>query len=346
MELTDWRRMIRYVIDEKGQCTTQSQRSAAYFPLIDHLQVMFQHFEEYMCAWFTDPRARPGRAPSAELTDIWDSRAWDEFLETHGNSRYSVALSICIDGVQKSTQTQKTITPIMIKIESLPASVRYKGSFQHCAGIIPPGYSNLDLYLSPLVQELMVYMQTGARVILANNTIVYAKVKMLMAGGDLRALPALIGIWRDPSPRGCPVCQIRGQTLGFTTRYKESKERAAEKDGALSCADDNHGDSFDEVDANGLDFVRPVDGQEFKRCPLIGALMNPISQSAYCFAHGLKNFCVLMFETMSDSGRGKFTAARRQAQRRRFPQLAADMKRSISIHMNMNKHTQCLNLFY
>lgn len=315
----------RYEVTSEGLRTSRAKKCAAYFPLADHLRMLFDEYEHEMCKWYDDPSARLDHVLPDVMTDGWHSESWSNFLRTHGDSRWNVAISMALDGVQKSNLTQKNITPIMVKIDSLPPSLRYKLDFLHCVGIIPSGYANLDLYLSVPLQEIAVLCHRGLDVNLKDGTVQRVRVKLMKVEGDLRALPGIIGIWRDPSPTGCPDCTLLGERLGRTTRFKERASRALPKRAILSRASDDNGVGPDSIDDNDVPMVLPADGDQFKRCPILGAVLDDvITQSVYCYAHGVKNFNVTIFKILADVDEFRFSQRERQDQKIRFSDLATN----------------------
>lgn len=196
----------RFKLDAGGARTSLAHKRLGYFPLVDHLQRMFKEHYDDMIAWFHgDRKVEDGKKHFSDF----GGTMWSSFLDTMGHDPHNVAVSICLDGVQKSSRTQQSVTPVVVKIESASARIRFKEHAMHMLTLIPPCYSALDTYLRPAVHELASLREHGATIVLADGRTVVSRVLVVQLCGDYRALPGLIGTFRDPSRHACVYCKVR-----------------------------------------------------------------------------------------------------------------------------------------
>lgn len=220
-----------------------------------------------------------------------------------GDNKHNVAIEICHDGVQKSSKTAISVTPVVVKLTSMAAGVRFKNDSMHMVALLPPQYSNLDVYLTPVVQELVFLRKEGAFFVTPTGQRVLSKVFVHIVEGDLRALPGFVGLKQDPAPVGCPGCMIVGRRENQTTRYRNGMRPSRPKENKSVSAADDTGLGFDGKDHKHNAFVRPFDEDTANRCPLIGAAVpNVINKVAMCYAHAAKNFV----ETIFKAAAGRF----------------------------------------
>lgn len=240
---------------------------------------------------------------TTSLRDVQDGTDWKKFVDEMGGDKHNVAIEICHDGVQKSSKTATSVTPVVIKLTSMTSSSRFKNDSMHMAALIPPHYSNLDIYLTPVVQELVYLRKEGVNISTPSGECHTSRVLVHIVEGDLRALPGFVGMKQDPAEIGCPGCTIRGIRENKTTRYRNGAGPCPPRDtGSVTAANDaDYG--FDGKDRNGNAIIKPYDERGCNRCPLLGAAVpDIIGKVAMCFAHAAKNFV----ETIFKAAAGRF----------------------------------------
>lgn len=225
--------------------------------------------------------------PPSVLRDIRSGTMYRErFLARYSESKYNICVSISADGVQKSALTDKTVFPVMMRVESTAINVKVDDNLQHLSVLCPGNYTNLNNFLGFLSAELRVLGERGIQVDIAGIGVRTVRVSTILLGGDLRALSSLAGKWRDPAiHHACPNCDIIGVRHGpKRTVYQESKRQAA---------------SYSDGDAL---------GPKFKQIPVLGYGIHHIEETlAICFAHNVKNGVQRIFGMHGDVGSPKFT---------------------------------------
>lgn len=185
------------------------------------------------------------------------------------------------DGILKGSCTVKSVFPIAVKIESAPPQYRvplmsllFKGS-----------YANIDIYLLHLVRELIIASREGL-MIMINGRLTRVRICVIGVGGDLRALPGMIGKYQDPAHLyACLYCVREGVALGRgRTIYYDTLGPAPAY--TSSCPEN----------------------EPFKRTPILGAAIpDLVSKLMSCSAHTLKNFCIRLMQMHSNVGKAKWT---------------------------------------
>ena len=149
-------------------------------------------------------------------------------------------------------------------------------------------YSNQDVYLHKLVQELIDF-KAGVEIMI-NGVPTRVRVCLLTAEGDLRALPDLLGKFRDPAKLfACLDCKIPATRLGA--------HRAAYLQELHPCP------PYDE---------KSPTSTEYKRTAVLGcATPDSLHElGAYCNGHGIKNSMGHIFRIHCDVGISKFSKLR------------------------------------
>lgn len=132
-----------------------------YYSIINTLQrlVSRPNFLEQCEEW----RQLCTGVPHGYLTDVFDSRLWQEwtwhdkfsFLDTPGNFHFMLN----IDWFQPFQHTQYSVGVIYLVIQNLPRAVRFKPENVIIVSTIPgpkePDYNHLNPYLKPIVDDLL-----------------------------------------------------------------------------------------------------------------------------------------------------------------------------------------------
>ena len=87
--------------------------------------------------------------------------------------------------------------PVMLRIESLDPGIRNKTEHMHLLMLLPHGTTNYDVYLAPAVKELRLAATEGIKLVGASVGF-RSRCFLMCVSGDLRAIPGLIGRFRDP----------------------------------------------------------------------------------------------------------------------------------------------------
>ena len=104
---------------------------------------------------------RKRELPSTVLADVYDGRIWKEFLNFRGrpflSEPYCRAFSLNVDWFQPFKHVTDSVGGIYITILNLPRYLRYRPENIILCGVIPgpKELKNLDMYLQPIVQELL-----------------------------------------------------------------------------------------------------------------------------------------------------------------------------------------------
>lgn len=283
-----------------GSATATSRPMRYYyvFSIRDFVRRLYSVPEnvDALTAWHAE---RNDDAPSV-LRDIRSGAMYrTRFLAHYSECKYNMCISISADGVQKSALTDKTVFPVMLRVESTATNLKSDDNLLHLAALTPGNYKNLNMYLCVLAAELHILGGQGTQVDIAGIGVRTVRVATVLLGGDMRALQSLAGKFRDPAVHhACPNCDIVGTRHGANrTVYKES-ERI----------------TMPYVEGDSL-------GPKFKQVPVLGYGIPHIEETlAICFAHNVKNGVQRIFSMHGDVGSAKFSQELRSLEPRgRFP---------------------------
>lgn len=160
-----------------------------------------------LTAWHAESREDPDI-----LRDIRDGVLYRKrFLRHFGDSKFNICVSIAADGVQKSGLTEKTVLPVMLRVESVGVNAKTDKNLQHMVALCPGNYRDLNQYLGRLSAELRHLGSDGIDVQVAGVGVRKVRVATVLLGGDLRAIQSLAGKYRDPALQfACPNCDLPG----------------------------------------------------------------------------------------------------------------------------------------
>lgn len=248
-----------------------------------------------LTAWHEYEEAKDG-----VLRDIRDGTMYRQrFLDNFGDSKYNICISLSADGVQKSGLSEKTVFPVVLRVESISTNVKSDDNLRHMVALVPGNYKNLNHFLAPIAAELHMLRTRGIDVDIAGYGTHTVRVAVVLINADLRAIQSLGGKYRDPAIQyACPNCTIEGTRHGHNrTIYKESKKRTRPY---------AQNDSL---------------GARFKFIPVLGYGIPFIEDSlAICFGHNVKNGLRRIFGAHGDVGSDKFVQKLRDLEPRgRFP---------------------------
>ena len=103
------------------------------------------------------------------MCDVFDGRIWKDYQNCHGipflAAPRNYALMMNVDWLQPFKHTPYSVGVIYLVIMNLPRSDRFKKENIILVGIIPGPSEppiNINSYLSPMVEELLVLWNEGA----------------------------------------------------------------------------------------------------------------------------------------------------------------------------------------
>jgi hypothetical protein len=127
------------------------------------------------------------------LRDIRDGQAFQHiFLRSFGESKYNMFLSINGDSVQKSAITDKSVHPIFLRVESVDPRYKEDANLSHLATLLQGDYNNVQMSIKRLAAELAA-LNAGVYINIAGVGRRKVRACVAFVGGDLRALPGLVG---------------------------------------------------------------------------------------------------------------------------------------------------------
>ena len=151
--------------------------------------------------------------PSDMLFDIYDGNVWKDFTKSERASPndHFVLLMLNIDWFEPFHDANYSCGAIYLTINNLPRSERFKKENVILVGVMPgPSASHiteLNNYLAPLVDELMVLYDQGIQVINpATRSSILVKAALIMVACDMPAARKMCGFTLPMSRRGCYKC--------------------------------------------------------------------------------------------------------------------------------------------
>lgn len=180
--------------------------------------------------WHDTKDAGPDSPEPRIISDYWHASAWRKgFLPEYGDNPYNVCVSLTGDGITKGSLTSKSVFPVSVRIESLPPQVRNAPETQHMMLLSKADFTDIDVSLVHVAAELKRLAETGVEIEIAGVGRKTVKVHVGTIEGDLRALPSLVGKYRDPAvEHACPNCMTVGRRYGtHRTVYDDQKEAPA-----------------------------------------------------------------------------------------------------------------------
>lgn len=269
--------VYRYVTRADGTLTPTPRRVTWYFPLTRHLMILFSNAAnvKYLTEWYDSKTCGPGSPEPTCTSDYRHGTEWrNHFLRGFGESRYNVCVSLTADGIRKGSLTQKSVFPISVRIESLPPNVRSLPEANHMLMLLEGNYENMDTYMIHVAAELKGLAEDGVAINVAGVGLKTVRVHVGTIEGDLRALPSLVGKYRDPAMKdACLNCRIEGSRHGPNRTVYLDADVPAPK-------------------------YEIVELGVFKRIPVIGCAAGEhemVDKIAYCAAHQLKLNIMLIF---------------------------------------------------
>ncbi|KAL0451623.1 UNVERIFIED_CONTAM: hypothetical protein Slati_1140400 [Sesamum latifolium] len=143
-----------------------------------------------------------------------DAEAWKHFKETYPDfdlEPHNVRLGLCADGFAPHGQYEKSYScwPVIITPYNLPPGMCMKSEYMFLSLIIP-GPANpkrlIDVYLQPLIEELVQLWQVGAQTYDASGKEFFMMRATLM--WTVNDFPAygMLSSWSTAGIMGCPIC--------------------------------------------------------------------------------------------------------------------------------------------
>lgn len=245
-----------------------------------------------------------------------DGKAFRMFLKEFKESKHNFGVALTADGIQRSSVSVKSFWPVMVRLETLPVCMRYKVKNMHVAMLLPSSMRNMDLFLTPLVDELCCLRGGVTMEIKRSKPMrdITADVRggIVTVSGDLRAIPKMMRKVRDPALRGaCLKCDLVGTrwhnrtvyvtSANPTLTYWQNHHCAVRHNGGMNNDEDDESeaDSVDgSDDASSLTDEADVGASAgdihgtFKTMPLlIAALPYLKTEECFfaCFAHIIPN---------------------------------------------------------
>ena len=215
-----WRRqacgatLLKEVSLKDGSKCLYPHRVYCYQSVIDTLKSFAKraHFTERCELW----RNRNIRSFGQIMCDVFGGRIWKDFQYYEGlpflaNPR-NYALMLNVDWMQPFEHTPYSIGVIYLVIMNLPRSERFKRENVILVGIIPGPSEpplNINSYLSPLVDELLVLWNDGVKIRHHGSQIFPEcfKAALLCVACDIPASRKVCGFTGHQSRNGCNKCK-------------------------------------------------------------------------------------------------------------------------------------------
>lgn len=214
-----WRRqpcgsvLLKEVTLKHGAKRLYPHKVYCYQSVIETLKTFVKraHFTERCELW----RNRETRSIGQIMCDVFDGRVWRDFQLYEGNpflaAPRNYAFMLNVDWMQPFERTIYSIGVIYLVLMNLPRSERFKRQNVILVGIIPGPNEpplNINTYLSPLVDELLILWNDGVN-ICHDGSQIYPdcfRAALLCVACDIPASRKVCGFFGHQSRNGCNKC--------------------------------------------------------------------------------------------------------------------------------------------
>ncbi|KAE8741566.1 hypothetical protein FOCC_FOCC012903 [Frankliniella occidentalis] len=206
--------------NEDALCTVCGvDREKNYFvqlPLAPQLRELYKRNSFYNSLQHRHNRVRAG--PDNCIEDIYDGSVYKAQEGQGGflSNRNNISLTWYTDGVPVFSSKNYSIWPFMFLINELPYRMRARRKNVLMAGLwFGPHKPSANLYMRSFLPELRRLYTDGVRVSVADLERINIPVKAIVLAGvcDTPAKSNFLNVAGFSGFYGCPVCEIRGETL-------------------------------------------------------------------------------------------------------------------------------------
>lgn len=181
---------------------------------------------------YREPLVNDSCSTLAESPGWWkyvhQARTFDN--QQFGADPYNIVLSLGVDAAQPYNRGGLSITPLLLQILNLPENHRHLGSNMILAGVIPGkkasttsagvGLANLNTYIEPLVDELLLLWKEGLDYLCPIDKIKKnIRVKLLFTVCDYPGHAKLNCQQHQGAYYGCQKCDIQAERVDNRMAY-------------------------------------------------------------------------------------------------------------------------------
>ncbi len=158
--------------------------------------------------------------PSGMLGDIYDGRVWNEFLNDKQFllAPHNLGLILNVDWFNPFKHSPYSVGAIYLVLLNLPRSERYKVENVLLVGLLPgptEPHLNLNTYLDPLVDELIVLWNDGIPIVGPSQEVVTVRAALMCVSCDIPAIRKTCGFLGHGAKMGCSKCTKVFESSGF-----------------------------------------------------------------------------------------------------------------------------------
>ena len=178
-----------------------------YVPIIPRIRRMYasEAWSRMFAGSYEQSRSQN---PDGFIEDIFDGSVYKRISEEVGHSKYHIPFFFGCDGItMDAAKKNLSVEPIALVNCWVPQHNRTKSEYCLLGGLIPPGNSNVQVFLEPLLEELT----TEFRVYDALTSQWHDCTPLLIFGCfDYQALSKFTCGNSKPSKFACHECHFRG----------------------------------------------------------------------------------------------------------------------------------------